>query len=60
MADKLADGNLGQIIIEGREQGKPFDAIARELYAAHGIEVTRQTLANWARSLADADSPAAS
>lgn len=47
MADRLADGQLADIIAEGRASGLSYDEIGRRLYADFGIEVTRQTLANW-------------
>lgn len=48
MADRLADGKLAEIITTYRLEGLSFDDIARRLFADHGIEVTRQTIANWA------------
>lgn len=47
MADRLADGKLGDILTAGRMDGLSYDDIARRLFADHGIEVTRQTIANW-------------
>ena len=52
MADRLAGGRLAGILAERRADGQSFDQIARELYAEHGIEVTRQTVANWIDALA--------
>lgn len=54
MADRLADGKLAEIIARGRAEGLSFDDIARRLYADFGIEVTRQTVANWSPDGADA------
>ena len=48
MADRLTGGRLDAIIAEGRAAGRSYEDIARRLYADHGVEVTRQTLANWA------------
>lgn len=48
MADRLAKGNLATEITNYRAEGLSLDAIARRLYADHGIEVTRQTVASWA------------
>lgn len=58
MADRLAGGRLAEIIAERRAEGKSFDHITRELFAEHGIEVTRQTLANWADALDEPDKAA--
>lgn len=51
MADRLAGGRLAEIISDGRQDGQSLDHIARRLYAEHGIEVTRQTVANWSDAL---------
>ena len=56
MSDRLADGNLATDIRTLREEGHGYDHIGRTLYRWHGIEVTRQTVATWARTL---DEPAA-
>lgn len=58
MADKMAGGRLAEIIANGRAEGLSFDDIARRLYADFGIEVTRQTVANWCPDLVPA-APAA-
>lgn len=58
MADRLVDGRLAEIIAVGRESGQSFETIARNLYAEHGIEVTRQTLANWSQQTADSGAAA--
>lgn len=47
MADRLAGGNLASDLLNHRASGLSLDATARQLYADHGIEVTRQTVANW-------------
>jgi hypothetical protein len=47
MADRLTGGKLATILIEARAEGKSLEQICRELYATHGVEVTRQTLAIW-------------
>jgi len=47
MADRLAGGKLALIIAAYKAEGLSLDAIARRLYADFGIEVTRQTVANW-------------
>ena len=54
MADKLANGKLGEILTAGRMGGQSYDDIARRLYADHGIEVTRQTIANWCEMTGEA------
>lgn len=51
MADRLADGRLAEIIAEQRAAGTSFEAIARQLHADHGIEVSGTTVANWSRAL---------
>ena len=51
MADRLAGGNLAETIMAMRSEGLSLDGIARRLYAAHGIEVTRQTVANWVAAI---------
>jgi hypothetical protein len=52
MADRLVGGGLAAILTERRATRKQsLDQIARELYAEHGIEVTRQTLAVWIDAL---------
>jgi hypothetical protein len=56
MADRLADGHLADVIAAARAEGRSHESIARDLYKRFGIEVTRQTLANWERS-AQAASP---
>ena len=52
MANRLVDGSLEAILTERRRVRKQsLDQIARELYAEHGIEVTRQTVAKWVEAL---------
>jgi hypothetical protein len=51
MADRLTDGRLAEIVARERDSGRSFDAIVRHLYADFGIEVTRQTLSDWAGQL---------
>lgn len=53
MADRLAGGNLEQILADYRDAGLSSDAVARRLYAAHGIEVTGNTVATWTPPVAD-------
>lgn len=50
MADRLAQGQLAEFIAEQRAAGRSHEAVARELFAKFGVEVTRQTVANWERS----------
>lgn len=47
MADRLAGGELEDIIRTMRSEGKSFDTISRSLYAAYGIVVTAQTVTTW-------------
>lgn len=51
MADRLAGGKLAEEIATHKAAGHSFNHIARLLYADHGIEVTRQTLADWWNAL---------
>lgn len=51
MADRLAGGELEQVLADMRAQGFSYDEISRRLYANYGIEVTRQTVANWLTSM---------
>lgn len=60
MADRLADGKLAEAIGAMKAEGLSYDAIARRLYADHGIEVGARTLAAWARSLGVESTRAAS
>jgi len=50
MADDRTDGNLAATINQYRQDGISYEGIARRLYAEHGIEVTRQTIANWIKA----------
>ncbi len=58
MADKLAGGNLARLIRDGRDAGDSLAAIARRLFADHGIEVTDQTVNNWLTVLAEEEAVA--
>jgi intein-encoded DNA endonuclease-like protein len=51
MADRLAGGQLEEALLSMRSAGLSYDEISRRLFADHGIEVTRQTIANWLTSL---------
>lgn len=51
MADRLADGQLEATLRGYIAEGKSQDAICRQLFADFGIEVTRQTIANWVKTL---------
>jgi hypothetical protein len=51
MADRLTNGRLVEIVAGERQRGQSYDAIVRRLYADYGIEVTRQTLSDWASGL---------
>lgn len=46
LADKLLDGDLEQTLRTARDNGTPFDAIARDLHA-QGVSVTGETVRNW-------------
>lgn len=56
MADRLAGGDLEQILLSYRDAGLSPDAIAARLYAEYRIEVTGTTITNW---LADPEPKAA-
>jgi len=51
MADRLAGGDLANIIAASRSKGFSWDSIAARLYADHHIEVTGNTVQSWARQL---------
>jgi len=51
MADRLAGGSLVDRLREMRAEDLSYDEIGRRLFAAYGIEVTRQTLSNWCEQL---------
>lgn len=51
MADRLAGGELEETIARLRAEGAGHELISKNLYAAYGIEVTRQTLASWCEKL---------
>jgi intein-encoded DNA endonuclease-like protein len=51
MADRLAGGELARLLRELRASDASYEAIARQLYSDYGIEVTRQTVANWVNEL---------
>jgi len=51
MAQRLAGGKLAELLARYRNENRSFDEIARLLYAEHGIEVTRQTIARWTEEL---------
>ena len=47
MANRLAGGDLDDIVALHVASGKSWSAISRTLKADHGVEVTRVTLAKW-------------
>lgn len=47
MADRLAGGQLGQILLQLQARGLAADSIAARLYASYGIETTGTTVSNW-------------
>lgn len=55
MADRLAGGQLAQRITDLRSRGLGHEQISRQLFADHGIEVTRQTIATWTATLDQPD-----
>lgn len=58
MADRLAGGKLEDEILRLDGEEHSPEQIARELYKAHGVDVTRQTITNWLSQLAQPE-PAA-
>lgn len=59
MADRLAKGRLAEILLAFKAEGVSFDQASRILFADHGIEATRQTIAVWTET-AERDAEAAS
>lgn len=59
MADRLTGGTLADQIAEYRKVRAPWPAIADHLRAAHGVEVSADTLRQWARELGVDESPSA-
>lgn len=51
MADRLAYGQLEEILKRRRAEGASFAVLSRELFVEFGIEVTGQTLSTWWKSL---------
>ena len=47
MADRLADGNLANILREARANGDSLNTISRQLFADYGVTISVQTVANW-------------
>lgn len=43
----MAGGHLAEVIATGRAEGRSYEEITRRLFADHGIEVSRQTVARW-------------
>ena len=54
MADRLTDGHLAEILNDHRARNLGYEDIARRLFADHGIEVTRQTVATWCERVKEA------
>jgi len=57
--DRLGS-NLADLIRQRRGDDVSFETIARDLWAATGVAVTAQTVANWDAALSPADTKAAS
>lgn len=51
MADQLAEGNLGEVLVRLRDAGLPWRTIARRLHDEYRIDVTDVTLSLWHRQL---------
>ncbi len=56
MADRLAGGQLDELLREGRAAGKSYAQLSRDLFAAYGIEASGETLRQWAPDTAEAAS----
>lgn len=50
MADRLADGRLGEVLLEMRAD-LSFREISKRLHSTYGIEVTDETIRGWIASL---------
>lgn len=59
MADRLTGGRLADIIAALRAEDRSYEEITRRLFAEHGVEVTRQTVARWGALLGVDKAPAA-
>lgn len=59
MADRLTGGRLADIIAGLRAEDRSYEEITRRLFAEHGIEVTRQTVARWGALMGIDKAPAA-
>jgi len=55
MANRLAGGNLPELLAERRAAGQSWDDISRQLYSEVGIEVSAETLRKWGDLLAASD-----
>lgn len=53
MADRLAGGQLAEVLTEHVDAGRSFDQISRILFADYGIEASRPTLESWHRKLTE-------
>lgn len=51
MADRLAGGKLAEALARLKAEDRSYEDIGRQLYADHGIEVSRPTLAKWCSEL---------
>lgn len=51
MANRLAGGKLPELLAEYRSAGRSWDDISRQLCGEMGIEVTSETLRQWAEQL---------
>lgn len=60
LADNLLDGGLAAFIGDRRADGKSWDSIAKELWAAtnHEIDVTGVTVQKWDAAFTDSDKAA--
>ncbi len=47
MADRLADGNLAEVLLRLRDEDRSPEDIGRQLYADYGIQVSRPTVSRW-------------
>lgn len=55
MANRMCGGQLAEIMRFERARGESYDAISKFLDRTYGVDVTKNTIANWAIEIAKAD-----
>ncbi len=53
MANRLASGQLPELLATHRAAGLSWDDISRQLYSEVGVAVTAETLRKWSEMLTD-------